>query len=77
MIYLTGCKSFAEAEELLMGWYIERFSHRESVHQIFTETQIGEKRLRPFLMRQKLNPQSPYHYLGKLLGERIKKRKKL
>ncbi|MBD0370014.1 MAG: hypothetical protein ICV60_04215 [Pyrinomonadaceae bacterium] len=68
---LTG-KTIAEAEEMLLGWFIDRRSSKKSINKIAEDIGKDRKTVTRYLKRLK-NPEnrnSPFRHLTKLAGKK-------
>jgi hypothetical protein len=74
---LKGVKKLEDAEDLLMGWFIENRTRKSSVLKIAEDVRRDPKTIRSFLrrLRNPENRSSPFRHLAKILGKK-KQRKK-
>lgn len=75
---LSGTKTLDEAEELLLGWFIDRRSSKRSVNKVAEEIGKDRKTVDSYLDRlhNPENENSPFRHLRQLAGNRRKRKKR-
>ena len=75
---LSGAKTLSEAEELLLGWFIDRRSSKRSVNKVAEEICKDRKTVDSYLDRldNPENENSPFRHLRQLVGKRRKRKKR-
>jgi hypothetical protein len=75
---LTGCKSMDEAEDLLLGWYIDRRSTKTNVNKVAEDVGRHRKTIKSFLdrLRNPENRHSQFRHLLKIDKKSSRRRKR-